>query len=61
MHRLSKQLEEIHIEAKMIEAAYIAVAQASGQTMTPYPAKLAALVARLAKMVQDEDERSVGK
>lgn len=50
-----EQLEEIHCEAKMIGAAYRAVALASGQTGTPYGTQLADIVARLAKVMAEDD------
>jgi hypothetical protein len=53
-----KELQEIYTEAKCIGAAYLAVAIAQGQTQTPYGTKLADLVAKFAKVIEEiEAER----
>jgi hypothetical protein len=56
------ELAEIYTEAKMVEAAYVAIQQATtpAQTTPPYPAKLAALVARLARLVEREEDVKIG-
>lgn len=51
------QLCELYTEAKMIGAAYLAVAQAQGQTQEPYGTKLANVVARFIKHVIDAERR----
>lgn len=55
-----KELCELYTEAKMVGAAYKAIAEAQGQTQEPYGTKLANIVARLVKCVEEmERERKV--
>jgi len=56
MNNKRKELQEIYLEAKMIGAAYLAVAQSQGQTQVPYATKLADLIARLAKLEEEQEE-----
>lgn len=51
---LAKALREIEIEAREVAAAYLAVAQASGITIQPYGTKLALIVGKLAKALEDD-------
>jgi hypothetical protein len=52
-----KELCELYTEAKMVGAAYLAVAQAQGQIQEPYGTKLANIVARFIKHVMDAERR----
>lgn len=53
-----KKLQELYTKAKMIGAAYLAVAQAANPAVTTCPAvELSNVVAELCKVVMEEEER----